>query len=129
MEEHKSTPLVSGITLAELIRRPELSYDAIFEIDIDRPDLPEDVCEQVNINIKYEGYIVRQEKQVKQFVKLEKKRIPENIDYSVINSLRLEAMQKLQDIRPESMGQAARISGVSPADISVLLVYLENFKR
>lgn len=129
LEEHKSTPLVSGITLAELIRRPELSYDAIFEIDIDRPDLPEDVCEQVNINIKYEGYIVRQEKQVKQFVKLEKKRIPENIDYSVINSLRLEAMQKLQDIRPESMGQAARISGVSPADISVLLVYLENFKR
>ncbi len=129
LEEHKSTPLVSGITLAELIRRPELSYDAIFEIDIDRPDLPEDVCEQVNINIKYEGYIVRQEKQVKQFAKLEKKRIPENIDYSVINSLRLEAMQKLQDIRPESVGQAARISGVSPADISVLLVYLENFKR
>lgn len=129
LEEHKSTSLVSGITLAELIRRPELSYDAIFEIDVDRPDLPEDVCEQVNINIKYEGYIVRQEKQVKQFVKLEKKRIPENIDYSVINSLRLEAMQKLQDIRPESVGQAARISGVSPADISVLLVYLENFKR
>lgn len=129
LEEHKSTPLVSGITLAELIRRPELSYDAIFEIDVDRPDLPEDVCEQVNINIKYEGYIVRQEKQVKQFAKLEKKRIPENIDYSVINSLRLEAMQKLQDIRPESVGQAARISGVSPADISVLLVYLENFKR
>ncbi len=129
LEEHKSTPLVSGITLAELIRRPELSYDAIFEIDVNRPDLPEDVCEQVNINIKYEGYIVRQEKQVKQFAKLEKKRIPENIDYSVINSLRLEAMQKLQDIRPESVGQAARISGVSPADISVLLVYLENFKR
>lgn len=129
LKEHKSTPLVSGITLAELIRRPELSYDTISKIDLERPDLPEDVCEQVNINIKYEGYIVRQEKQVKQFVKLEKKRIPDNIDYSQINSLRLEAIQKLQDIRPESVGQAARISGVSPADISVLLVYLENYNR
>lgn len=129
LEEYKSTSLVSGITLAELIRRPELSYNAISEIDKERPDLPEDVCEQVNINIKYEGYIVRQEKQVKQFAKLEKKRIPDNIDYSLISSLRLEAIQKLQDIRPESVGQAARISGVSPADISVLLVYLENYNR
>ena len=129
LEEYKSTPLVSGITLAELIRRPELSYNAISKIDINRPDLPEDVCEQVNINIKYEGYIVRQEKQVRQFVKLEKKRIPDNIDYSLISSLRLEAKQKLQDIRPESVGQAVRISGVSPADISVLLVYLENYNR
>ena len=129
LKEYKSTPLVSGITLAELIRRPELSYDIISKIDLERPDLPEDICEQININIKYEGYIVRQEKQVKQFVKLEKKRIPDNIDYSQINSLRLEAIQKLQDIRPESVGQAARISGVSPADISVLLVYLENYNR
>ncbi|MCM1244456.1 MAG: tRNA uridine-5-carboxymethylaminomethyl(34) synthesis enzyme MnmG [Roseburia sp.] len=127
LQEHGSTPLQSGITLAELIRRPELNYDIISPIDADRPELPEDVCEQVNINIKYEGYITRQLKQVKQFKKLERKKIPEEIDYTLINSLRKEAVQKLSDIRPESVGQAARISGVSPADISVLLVYLENF--
>lgn len=127
LQEHGSTPLQSGITLAELIRRPELNYDIISPIDADRPKLPEDVCEQVNINIKYEGYITRQLKQVKQFKKLERKKIPEEIDYTLINSLRKEAVQKLSDIRPESVGQAARISGVSPADISVLLVYLENF--
>ena len=91
--------------------------------------LPYDVCEQVNINIKYEGYISRQMKQVRQFKKMEQKRIPSEIDYSKINSLRIEAVQKLTEIRPKSVGQAARISGVSPADISVLLVYLENYNR
>lgn len=128
LQENGSTLLQSGITLAELIRRPELNYDILAPIDEERVDLPEDVCEQVNINIKYEGYIERQWKQVKQFKKLEKRRIPKEIDYTVINSLRKEAVQKLSDIRPESVGQAARISGVSPADISVLLVYLENFR-
>ena len=120
LREHNSTPLQSGITLAELIRRPELNYNVIAPLDKDRPELSEEVCEQVNINIKYEGYIERQLKQVKQFKKLEKKRIPTSIDYSLIKSLRQEAIQKLADIRPESVGQAARISGVSPADISVL---------
>lgn len=127
LQEHGSTPLQSGITLAELIRRPELNYEIVSVIDPDRPELPDDVCEQVNINVKYEGYITRQLKQVKQFKKLERKKIPKEIDYTLINSLRKEAVQKLSDIRPESIGQAARISGVSPADISVLLVYLENF--
>ncbi len=127
LQEHGSTPLQSGITLAELIRRPELNYEIVSVIDLDRPELPDDVCEQVNINVKYEGYITRQLKQVKQFKKLERKKIPKEIDYTLINSLRKEAVQKLSDIRPESIGQAARISGVSPADISVLLVYLENF--
>lgn len=127
LQEHGSTPLQSGITLAELIRRPELNYEIVSVIDLDRPQLPDDVCEQVNINVKYEGYITRQLKQVKQFKKLERKKIPKEIDYTLINSLRKEAVQKLSDIRPESIGQAARISGVSPADISVLLVYLENF--
>lgn len=128
LQENGSTLLQSGITLAELVRRPELNYDILASIDEERVDLPEEVCEQVNINIKYEGYIERQWKQVKQFKKLEKRRIPKEIDYTVINSLRKEAVQKLSDIRPESVGQAARISGVSPADISVLLVYLENFR-
>lgn len=126
LEKYESTPLQSGITLAELIRRPELSYEKILPIDGDRKQLPEDVCEQVNINIKYEGYIDRQLKQVKQFKKLERRRIPKEIDYTDINSLRKEAVQKLSEIRPESVGQAARISGVSPADISVLLVYLQG---
>lgn len=126
LEKYESTPLQSGITLAELIRRPELSYEKISPIDGDRKHLPEDVCEQVNINIKYEGYIDRQLKQVKQFKKLERRRIPKEIDYTDINSLRKEAVQKLSEIRPESVGQAARISGVSPADISVLLVYLQG---
>ncbi len=129
LREYGSTPLQSGITLAELVRRPELDYNKISAIDEKRINLPSDVCEQVNINLKYEGYITRQMKQVKQFKKLEKKRIPENIDYEKVNSLRMEAIQKLTDIRPETVGQASRISGVSPADISVLLVYLENYKH
>ena len=119
-----STPLTSGTTFAELIRRPELSYDKLEPIDKDRPDIPLDVKEQVNINIKYEGYIKRQMRQVEQFKKLENKKIPDDINYDEIQSLRIEAKQKLNQIRPASIGQASRISGVSPADVSVLLVYL-----
>ena len=119
-----STPLSSGTTLAELIRRPELSYEKLEPIDKERPDIPISVKEQVNINIKYEGYIKRQMRQVEQFKKLENKKIPEDINYDEIQSLRIEAKQKLDQIRPASIGQASRISGVSPADISVLLVYL-----
>ena len=124
-----STPLNSGSSLAELIRRPELNYHVLKEIDGERPALPEDVQEQVNINIKYDGYIRRQMKQVEQFKKMEVKKIPENIDYDNIGSLRIEARQKLNEIRPMNIGQASRISGVSPADISVLLVYLEQFRK
>ena len=128
LESYNSTPLVSGTTLGDLIRRPELSYEILEPIDKLREPLPEDVAEQVNINIKYDGYIKRQMRQVEQFKKLEKKMIPEDIDYDSIQSLRIEAKQKLTQIRPASIGQASRISGVSPADISVLLVYLESNK-
>lgn len=124
-----STPLKSAVSLAELIKRPELSYELIQPLDPDRPDLPDDVTWQVNITIKYEGYIVRQMRQVEQFKKMEKKRIPEEIDYDDIHNLRKEAIQKLKDIRPVSIGQASRISGVSPSDISVLLIYIEQFRR
>ena len=121
-----STPLSSGTTLAELIRRPELSYEKLEPIDKDRPNIPISVKEQVNINIKYDGYIKRQMRQVEQFKKLENKKIPDNINYDEIQSLRIEAKQKLNQIRPASIGQASRISGVSPADVSVLLVYLSS---
>ena len=124
LNSFESTPLTSGTTLAELIRRPELSYEKLAPVDAKRPDLPYDVQEQVDINIKYDGYIRRQMRQVEQFKKLENKRIPEEIDYDEIQSLRIEARQKLKQIRPASIGQASRISGVSPADVSVLLVYL-----
>ncbi len=148
--KYESTPLNSGTTLAELIRRPELSYEALAPIDKNRDlinicackcadyldnsqkavdKLYGEVIEQVDINIKYDGYIRRQQKQVEQFKKLETKRIPDDIDYDVIKSLRIEAVQKLKQYRPISIGQASRISGVSPADISVLLVYLESFRR
>ena len=126
LESLGSTPLKSGTTLAELIRRPELSYDAIQSIDPARPKLSRDVEEQVNINVKYDGYIRRQLKQVEQFKKLEEKKIPADLDYEKVGSLRLEAKQKLELYRPVSIGQASRISGVSPADISVLLVYLSH---
>ena len=129
LEKYNSTKLVSGISLAELIRRPELTYDCLAPIDEERPELSEEVREEVNINLKYEGYIKRQQKQVEQFHKLERKRIPADLDYEKVKSLRLEAIQKLSDIRPESVGQAARISGVSPSDISVLTVYLEQYNR
>jgi len=126
----KSAPLASGASLAELIRRPELSYRMLEEIDEKRSRFPEElsdeVIDQVEISIKYEGYISRQKKQVEQFKKLENKKIPEDIDYDKVKSLRIEAVQKLKEYRPVSIGQASRISGVSPADISVLLVYLSG---
>ena len=126
LESLNSTLLKSGTTIAELIRRPELNYKVLAPIDKERPELPEDVCEQVEINIEYDGYIRRQMKQVEQFKKLEQKKLPEDINYEDVGSLRIEARQKLEAYRPVSIGQASRISGVSPADISVLLVYLES---
>lgn len=129
LEEKKSTLLKSGTTVAELIRRPELTYEDVAPIDKNRPELPWDVKQQVEINLKYEGYIKRQMKQVEQFKKLEAKKIPEDLDYEKVGSLRIEARQKLEAYRPISIGQASRISGVSPADISVLLVYLEQYRR
>ena len=126
LESKGSTPLVSGAALVELIRRPELSYDDLALIDPGRPALSARVREQVNIEIKYEGYIARQERQVAQFAKTEKKRIPADIDYDDVKSLRLEARQKLMDFRPETLGQASRISGVTPADVNVLYVYLKH---
>lgn len=128
LERHESTLLKNGITLAELIKRPELSYDAVAEIDPARPDFSDAVREQVDINLKYEGYIKRQMNQVKQFKKLEGKRLSPDIDYMEIKGLRKEAMQKLNQLKPVNIGQASRISGVSPADISVLLVYLEQMR-
>ena len=125
LEKHGSTPLKSGTTLGELIRRPELSYEELAEIDENRPELRADVQD---IEIKYEGYIQRQKRQVEQFKKLETKKIPKDIDYDDVYSLRLEAKQKLKEYEPTSIGQASRISGVSPADISVLLVYLESHR-
>lgn len=124
-----STPLQTSANLAEIIRRPELNYDLTKELDENRKELRKEVRDQVNINIKYEGYIKRQESQVKQFKKLENKKIPVDIDYNNVNSLRIEAVQKLSKVRPSSIGQASRISGVSPADITVLLVYLETYKE
>ena len=119
LEEKGSTLLKSGTTIAELIRRPELNYEDLAPIDKERPELPWDVKQQVEINLKYEGYIK----------KLEAKKIPEDLDYEKVGSLRIEARQKLEEYRPISIGQASRISGVSPADISVLLVYLEQYRR
>ncbi|RCX16141.1 tRNA uridine 5-carboxymethylaminomethyl modification enzyme [Anaerobacterium chartisolvens] len=129
LEEKKSSPIKSGARLSELLRRPEISYDDLLEIDIERPELSFAVREQVSISIKYEGYIKRQMLQVDQFKKLESKRIPQGINYTEIQGLRIEARQKLDKIRPDSVGQASRISGVSPADISVLLIYMEQMKR
>ncbi|WP_276856071.1 tRNA uridine-5-carboxymethylaminomethyl(34) synthesis enzyme MnmG [Enterocloster lavalensis] len=128
LEEHNSTLLKSGITLAELVKRPELNYGLLACLDPDRPELSEDVQEQVNIEIKYEGYIKRQMQQVAQFKKLEGKKLPEAFDYGQVKSLRREAVQKLNQVQPATVGQASRISGVSPADISVLLVHLEQMK-
>lgn len=128
LESYGSIPLNTGTTLTELIRRPELDYVKLASIDKERPKLPEEVVEQVNINIKYDGYICRQIKQVESFKKLEKKKLPEDFDYDEVPSLRIEARQKLKNFKPLSIGQASRISGVSPADISVLLVYMEQLK-
>lgn len=129
LQQYNSTPLKSGVKLAELIRRPELDYEKLQAIDSQRPDLSFQVREQVNISIKYEGYIKRQEAQVSQFQKLEKKRLSKEIDYNSIKGLSLEARQKLNDLKPESIGQASRILGVSPADVSVLLVYLAGNRQ
>ena len=145
LESYGSSSLKTAASLAELICRPELSYDILKVIDIEREksvsqfikeaeelygnvsrNLMGAVIEQVEIDIKYEGYIIRQQRQVEQYKKMEKKKIPENLDYDKVPSLRLEARQKLKEFRPVSVGQASRISGVSPADISVLLVYLES---
>ena len=125
LQKYSSTPLNSGISLAELIKRPELDYEKINPIDPGRPDLPEEVTEEVEIRIKYEGYIDRQQKQVAQATKLENKKIPKDINYEEISNLRIEARQKLEKIRPETIGQASRISGVSPADISVLQIFIK----
>lgn len=124
---HDSSQLKTAASLAELMCRPELSYEILGGIDRERKALPAPVLEQVEIEIKYEGYILRQKRQVEQYKKMEKKRIPKNLDYDKVSSLRLEARQNLKLFRPDSIGQASRISGVSPADISVLLVYLEHF--
>ena len=129
LEQYGSTPLKNGISLGDLIRRPELSYDIVAPLDKKRPELPYDVREQININIKYDGYIRRQLKQVEGFKKLENKKLPKDIDYDAISGLRIEAKQKLNAYRPISIGQASRIAGVSPADISVLLVYMESYRR
>ncbi len=128
LEKYGSIPINNGFKLNELIRRPELDYDKLAPIDKDRPELPDEVREQVNILIKYDGYISRQIKQVEHFKKLEKKRLPTDFDYGTINGLRIEAQQKLNKYQPLNIGQASRISGVSPADTSVLLVYLEQLK-
>lgn len=129
LSAHESAPLKTGVTLAELICRPELTYETIADIDLERMSLPDDVVEQVEIEIKYEGYIERQLKQVEHYKKMEKKKIPADLDYNEVGSLRLEARQKLIAYKPVSVGQASRISGVSPADISVLLVYLESSRK
>jgi tRNA uridine 5-carboxymethylaminomethyl modification enzyme len=121
---HGSTPIISGATLAELVRRPELSYEILSPLDPHRPELPRSVFFTVEVEIKYEGYLRRQQSEVERQAKLEEMRLPEDLDYALVKGLRLEAAQKLSQMRPLSLGQASRISGVNPADISVLLVYL-----
>ena len=129
LELHESVPLKTGTSMAELIRRPELNYAVLEPLDPERPKLPAEVAEQININIKYEGYIRRQTQQVAQFKKMEGKKLEPDFDYSLVKSLRKEAVQKLNLLKPANIGQASRISGVSPADISVLMVYLEQNRR
>lgn len=129
LASYGSTPIQSGVKLGDLLKRPELDYEKLVTLDENRPELPQPVREQVNIQMKYEGYIGQQMKQVEQFKKLEKRLLPEDIDYLSIQGLRLEARQKLDKIRPYSLGQASRITGVSPADVSVLLIYMEQQKR
>ena len=125
MEAHGSASVKKSTAMAELICRPELSYELLKEIDPEREELPADVVEQININIKYDGYIKRQMQQVKQFKKMETRKIPASLNYDDVSSLRLEARQKLKEFRPENVGQASRISGVSPADIGVLLISIQ----
>ena len=129
LEKYGCTPIKTGIKLAELIKRPELNYEKLADADVERPELPADVVEEAEIKLKYDGYIKRQISQAAQAQKMESRRIPQDIDYNSIHGLRLEARQKLDKIRPESLGQALRISGVSPADISVLIIWLEAYSR
>ena len=128
LEKYNSSQISNGVKLSELLKRTEISYQNLLEIDEDRPELSDEVQEEVEIQVKYAGYIKLQEEQVKKFKKLETKILPENINYQDIKGLRIEARQKLDKIKPQSVGQASRISGVSPADISVLLIYLEQNK-
>ena len=126
LEERQTAPVAQSARLADLLRRPQISYADIAPFDPDRPELPQSVTEEVEIQIKYAGYLARQEKQVEEFKKEESRLLPEDADYDSISGLRLEARQKLSEIRPMSIGQAGRISGVSPADIAVLLIWLES---
>lgn len=129
LKNNNSSPLTTGVKMSELLRRTEMNYEMLGEIDENRKELPKDVTEEVEIEVKYKGYIKLQQVQVEKFKKLEAKLLPQVIDYSTIKGLRLEARQKLNKIKPNSVGQASRISGVSPADISVLLIYLEQIKK
>ncbi|MFU2362622.1 MAG: FAD-dependent oxidoreductase, partial [Clostridiales bacterium] len=129
LKNNNSSPLTTGVKMSELLRRTEMNYEMLGEIDENRKELPKDVTEEVEIEVKYKGYIKLQQAQVEKFKKLEAKLLPQVIDYSTIKGLRLEARQKLNKIKPNSVGQASRISGVSPADISVLLIYLEQIKK
>lgn len=129
LKKYNSSPLTTGVKMAELLRRTEINYEILNEIDENREELPKEVTQEVEIEVKYKGYIKLQQAQVEKFKKLEKKLLPQDIDYSTIKGLRLEARQKLNKIKPNSVGQASRISGVSPADISVLLIYLEQIKK
>ena len=128
LEENESTPISSGIKLGELMRRPELSYAKLSPVDKNRPELPERVVISAEIEVKYSGYIRRQLAEVEKLAKLENRKLPSDFDYSKITGLRLEAIAKLNKVKPENIGQASRISGVSPADVSVLLIYFENQK-
>ena len=129
LRKNGTTEIVTGVKLAELIRRTELDYEKLSEVDKERPDLSKEEREEVNIQIKYEGYIKLQLEQIEGFKKLERKRIPENINYEDVKGIRIEARQKLAKFRPESIGQASRISGISPADISVLLIYIQTIQE
>ena len=129
LQKNGSSTISNGVKIAELLRRTELTYEKLKEIDTERPELPKDVVDEVEIQVKYEGYLKLQEAQVEKFKKLETKKLPDNIDYNELKGLRIEARQKLNKIKPTSVGQASRISGVSPADVSVLLIYLEQLKR
>ena len=129
MKENNTAPLSTGCKLADLIRRPQLNYADLAPFDVNRPELPFEVCEQVELQIKYAGYIDKQLAQIDTMRKLEKKSLPEDVDYSSIRGLRLESVEKLNKVRPVSIGQASRISGVSPADVSLLIVWLEQHKR
>ncbi|MBQ7039010.1 MAG: tRNA uridine-5-carboxymethylaminomethyl(34) synthesis enzyme MnmG, partial [Clostridia bacterium] len=129
LEEKGQTPIKSGVKLADILRRPDITYEDISVCDKKREPLSKEVCEQVEIQIKYDGYIKRQLQQIEAFKKMENKKMPEDICYSEIHGLRLEARQKLEKIRPENLGQASRISGVSPADVAVLVIFLEQYRR